>query len=53
MTTEMYMVILVNEGKPVAFMAATALVSDRTLVTRNVQDFDWIPGLRVLNPLAL
>src|SRR5690606_14807351 len=24
MTTEMYMVILVNEGKPVAFMAATA-----------------------------
>ena len=24
MTTEMYMVILVNEGKPVAFMTATA-----------------------------
>ncbi len=36
-----------------ALIAATALVSDRTLVTRNVQDFDWIPGLRVLNPIDL
>lgn len=34
-----------------AFIAATALVSNRTLVTRNTQDFDWIPGLKVLNPI--
>lgn len=34
-----------------ALIAATALISNRTLVTRNVQDFDWIPGLDVLNPM--
>lgn len=36
-----------------ALIAATALVHDRTLVTRNVQDFNWIPGLNVLNPMDL
>jgi predicted nucleic acid-binding protein len=31
-------------------IAATALVHDLTLVTRNVDDFRWITGLRLLNP---
>lgn len=35
-----------------ALVAAAALVGDRTLVTRNVRDFDWIPGLTVFNPMA-
>lgn len=35
-----------------ALVAATALVADRTLVTRNVRDFDWIPSLNVFNPMA-
>ena len=34
-----------------ALVAATTLVAGRTLVTRNVRDFDWIPGLNVLNLL--
>ena len=33
-----------------AIIAATALVHDLTLVTRNVDDFRRIPGLRLLNP---
>lgn len=33
-----------------AIIAATALVHDLTLVTRNVDDFRWIAGLRLLNP---
>ncbi|MGL4612004.1 MAG: type II toxin-antitoxin system VapC family toxin [Trueperaceae bacterium] len=33
-----------------ALVAATALVHDRTLVTRNDQDFLWIPNLTVINP---
>jgi predicted nucleic acid-binding protein len=31
-------------------VAATCLVHDLTLVTRNVDDFCWIPNLRLLNP---
>ncbi len=34
-----------------AFIAATALVHNLTLVTRNTKDFEWIPNLSVLNPL--
>lgn len=34
-----------------ALIAATALVSNRTLAMRNVPDFEWIHGLDVLNPL--
>ena len=33
-----------------ALVAGTALVYGLTLVTRNVDDFQWIPGLTLLNP---
>ena len=33
-----------------AIIAATALEHDLELVTRNTQDFDWIPGLKLWNP---
>ena len=33
-----------------AIIAATALVYDRTLVTRNVGDFRWIAEITLLNP---
>lgn len=33
-----------------AVVAATALETGRTLVTRNVKDFEWVEGLNVLNP---
>jgi predicted nucleic acid-binding protein len=35
-----------------SLVAGTALVYDLTLVTRNVDDFIGIEGLRVLNPFA-
>ena len=34
-----------------AIVAATALQENQPLVTRNVQDFDWVEGLEVINPL--
>ena len=37
---------------PDAVIAATALVHDRTLVTRNISDFSEIALLKVLNPFA-
>lgn len=37
---------------PDAVIAATALCHDLTLVTHNARDFQWIDGLRVLDPLA-
>lgn len=36
-----------------ALIAGTALAHDLTLVTRNIKDFDWIDGLRLLDPLAV
>jgi predicted nucleic acid-binding protein len=33
-----------------ALVAGTALVQSLTLVTRNVEDFQWIQGLSLLNP---
>jgi predicted nucleic acid-binding protein len=33
-----------------AIIAATALESQQTLVTRNAQDFNWVEGLKVLDP---
>jgi toxin FitB len=33
-----------------ALIAATCLVYQRTLVTRNVADFVWVQGLRLMNP---
>ena len=35
---------------PDAVIAATAIVHDLTLITRNTDDFKNIPGLTVLNP---
>jgi hypothetical protein len=36
-----------------ALVAGTALVHDLTLVTRNVEDFQWIQGLLLLNPFDI
>ncbi len=33
-----------------SIIAATALIYHHTLVTRNVEDFKWIPELKLLNP---
>ena len=35
---------------PDAIIAATALVNEFTIITRNTKDFDKIEGLEVLNP---
>jgi hypothetical protein len=35
-----------------SLVAATALVHQLMLVTRNTDDFDWISNLVLLNPLA-
>lgn len=35
---------------PDAIIAATALIHDLTLLTRNVGDFNKIEGLQVINP---
>lgn len=34
-----------------AIVAATALLNQLEVYTRNVSDFDWIPGLTVVNPV--
>lgn len=34
-----------------AIIAGTAVVYDKTLVTRNVRDFQWIEGLKLYNPI--
>lgn len=34
-----------------AFIAGTALAYDLELVTRNIQDFQWIEGLSLHNPI--
>jgi predicted nucleic acid-binding protein len=33
-----------------ALIAATALVHNHTLITRNTKDFEWITGLTLVNP---
>lgn len=35
-----------------AIIAATALVNDFDLYTHNVQDFRWIEGLNVIDPIV-
>lgn len=37
---------------PDAIIAATALALGKTLITRNVSDFDKIPGIKILDPFA-
>ncbi len=34
-----------------AMIAATAIEHHQTLVTRNIKDFDWVEGLKVVDPL--
>ena len=36
-----------------SLIAATCLVYQLTLVTRNTDDFSWIPDLKLLNPFGL
>ncbi len=36
-----------------AIIAGTAKVYDLTLVTRNIDDFRWITGLKLLNPFEI
>jgi len=38
---------------PDAIIAATALISDITLITNNMTDFKRIPGLKIFNPYDL
>ena len=35
-----------------AIIAATSLVYQKTLVTRNIKDFEWVEGLKLFNPLG-
>ena len=35
-----------------AIVAGTALQYQKTLITRNTGDFDWVPGLKLLNPFV-
>jgi len=35
-----------------ALIAATALQHGRTLLTHNVDDFRWVPGLQLLDPIG-
>lgn len=35
-----------------AIIAATALENRQTLATRNASDFEWIEGLKVVDPLS-
>jgi toxin FitB len=35
-----------------ALVAATALEHRQTLATRNLKDFDWLEGLKIVDPLA-
>lgn len=34
-----------------ALIAATCIEYNKTLATRNIADFEWIEGLKVINPL--
>ena len=36
-----------------SLIAATAIIHNKTLVTANIKDFDWITNLTVYNPIHL
>lgn len=42
-----------KRGLPDAIIAATAVVNDLTLVTRNKNDFKNIQGLKIINPFDI
>lgn len=35
-----------------SLIAATCLIHNRKLVTRNDKDFSWVPGLKLVNPFG-
>ena len=35
-----------------SIIAGTAMIHERTLVTRNIADFHWIEGIDLIDPLA-
>ena len=35
-----------------SIIAATAITNNLTLITRNIEDFHWIDGLELLDPLS-
>jgi predicted nucleic acid-binding protein len=35
---------------PDAIIAATAMVYNLTLITRNIKDFEGVPGLKIIDP---
>ena len=37
--------------RQITLIAATCIEYHKTLATRNTADFDWIKGLKVINPL--
>jgi predicted nucleic acid-binding protein len=34
-----------------SIVAGTAIANDRTLITHNTQDFDWVEEIKLLDPL--
>ncbi len=34
-----------------SIVAGTAIINDRTLITHNTEDFHWIEGIKLLDPL--
>ncbi len=35
-----------------SLVAGTAILYNKTIVTANTKDFDWIPNIKLLNPMA-
>ena len=43
----------INLKLPDAIIAATALVHNLEMITRNVKDFSRVPGLRIIDPFGI